>query len=84
MRDIGMQCQPRKQRNLHHIDPDHHMRQPNGDASHIPKIKIRGGIQDAGLQADGTGGQDTVNQDGDLFWQRHVKDDRQETEEECR
>ncbi len=84
MRDVGIHRQPRKQRNLDHIRTDHHVGQPDRNVSNIPEIKIRGGIEDAGLQAERPGRQDAVDPDADMFGQCHVYDDWQDTEQKCR
>lgn len=73
---------PREQRNLDHIRPYHHMGQPDGEGTDIPEIKIRGRIQDTGLQAERSGGKHGVEPDGNIFGQSHVKDDRQDAEQE--
>lgn len=57
------------------------MWQPDGGRADVPEIKISGGIQYAGLQTDGAGGQDAVNPEAGLFWQSHVNNDRHNAEQ---
>lgn len=57
------------------------MGQPDGEGTDVPKIEIRGGIQNAGLHADCRCGQDTVDPGGNLLGQRHVNDNRQDAEQ---
>ncbi len=82
--NIGINRQTREQWNLHDIRADHHMGQPDGKVSDVQEIKIRGGIQDTGVQAECSGRQDAVDPNGDMLRHSHVNDDRQDAEEERR
>lgn len=82
MRDIRIYRQSRKQRNFHHTCANHHIGQPDGRGTDIPEIKICGGVQDTGLQAESSGGQDAVYPDADLLGQSHIDDDRKNAEQE--
>lgn len=82
MPDVGINCQPRKHRNLHYTCPEHHMRQPDGKGANVPEVEVCGGIQYTRLHADRRGGQDTVNPDGKLIGQRYINNDRQNAEQE--